>query len=193
MDIRNIREVLTPEAWQTLQKHFVDLLKEVLVELEKKFHQDLPSPLPAKPSPALLNPVAVKTPLKRKLSDGGLRKLEYPPSLDLSRLAYTPGELSAMRISGMKRTHEEIAVRRDLIAKGLRMAGPTGASEEDILGHLRKVKFPVDDAYYGAVIGGRLRIHTSINNDLTFFLKRAAKTPWVRRLANGNWKWIRGS
>jgi len=183
MDIQNltIREAFTPEAWQLLRQHFLkEKLEGELRELQK-----------TETPPASLNPVAVKTPPKRKPSGGGLRKLEYPPPLDISKLAFTPGQLSAMQIQGMKRTHPDISIRRDLIGKVLRMAGSTGANVEDIRQQLGKFKFPIDDEYYGELIDGRVRILTAINNDLTFFLKRAAKVPWVQRLANGNWRWIR--
>jgi hypothetical protein len=183
MDIQNLREVLTPEAWQTLQKHFVDLLKEVLVELEKKFQQDLASPLPAKPSPALLSPVAVKTPPKQPLKSGG-RSLELPPPLDPSTLAYIP-----KAIVKLSRRHDAVAYRRDFIKDALLEAKFKGASEEEIFDHLVQAKFPVNNAYYSAPTrtDNRPRIWTSIRNDLTLFLKNR----WVKQLPDGRWRWVR--
>jgi len=178
VDIQSLKEVFRPEVWEALRAY---VLGEVREELESRLRMAFAASAP--PLELTAVPARAALPPKRKSRARGDHHVEFPPPLDPATLAYVPA-----KIRRMGRKYETIALRRDLIVEVLKSAPPDGVSVEDILAHLAKANFPIDNAYYTAVSrAGRPRIRAAIGNDLGYFLMRK----WARRLAGGRWKWAR--
>ena len=187
MDIQPLKESLTPEAWQALREHFIrEALTFSVTNPEEEHRLSVIPPVkrPDNPPPAkesYLKSYLRAKEKKAKVSTG--RSVEFPPALDASSLAYIP-----VRVRGMRRTRESIALRRDLIAEILKRATLAGVTLDEILAHLAAAKFPVDSDYYTTLgLNNSPRLRSSILNDLGFFVRLG----WVRKLTNGNWKWVR--